>query len=88
MQAQLGGVQDGDVGGLDVHPIGVTAGKYANKLHVGVLGDGTLHALGQIAVAHDTDSDHTNPRSFGSWGAVCPLEIKTADTRIGCMILQ
>ena len=48
----------GDAGGADGQGSRVAAGEHHSQFHVRVLGDGALHAPGQIAIANNADSSH------------------------------
>ena len=43
-----------------LHRCGIAAGEHRGKLHIRAVGHGGFHALAQITVTDNTDSDHTN----------------------------
>ena len=49
----------GNIGCLNFHSIRTAAGKDSLKLHIRVLVDGTFHTLCQVAVAHNSNVDHS-----------------------------
>jgi hypothetical protein len=45
------------VGGVDLQRGGIAAREDRNKLHIGILANGTFHAASEISVTVNTDFD-------------------------------